>query len=211
VPRHPMNIYYNVATKAEEVDEYNWIYNSRAAGGAGICEGSSTSTCIAPLSTSTGFDSYIVPMETRIAFDDVVSADSDPLYAHQSNLTEDRILYPVLDGVLAKYAATFTTATPVVNLRYTDVMTLQHRQEAWRAAVSSRQIEAYVQDGRVTVVNHGSAAVDVPLTAPTGTTNVKVVMGLEINNGVYGEAYGGQSSTWKSMPRNGQQLLRLPS
>jgi 23S rRNA (guanosine2251-2'-O)-methyltransferase len=28
--RHPMNVFYNVATAAEEVDEYNWIYAAAA-------------------------------------------------------------------------------------------------------------------------------------------------------------------------------------
>ncbi len=63
-PRHPMSLWYNVGTKADEVDEYNWIYNSRANGGSGFCEDNPTiATCIAPLDPATGFDSYIVPTE----------------------------------------------------------------------------------------------------------------------------------------------------
>ena len=52
-----MNIYYNVGTKSEMADEYNWIYTSVANGGSGICENNPLSTCIAPLNTTTGFDS----------------------------------------------------------------------------------------------------------------------------------------------------------
>ena len=26
IPRHPANVYYNVGTLAEQLDEYNWIY-----------------------------------------------------------------------------------------------------------------------------------------------------------------------------------------
>ena len=37
VPRHPMNIFYNAGTYQDEVDEYNWIYNSTADQGSGIC------------------------------------------------------------------------------------------------------------------------------------------------------------------------------
>ncbi len=50
VPRHPINVFFNVAKVAEEVDEYNWIYTSRANGGSGICEDNpATTTCVAPL------------------------------------------------------------------------------------------------------------------------------------------------------------------
>jgi hypothetical protein len=202
VPRHPMNIYYNVAKTAEEIDEYNWLYTNKAAGGSGICENNPTSTCITPLSPTTGFTGYIVPVEARIAFDHVVSADSDPHYAHQSNLAEDRILYPVLDSVLTRYRATFTAATPVVNPTYSDVATLQARQGAWRTAVQAKTVEAYLQDGQVTVINHGSAAVDVPMTAPSGTQNWPI--------GAFGDAYGIERSTWKNLGRNAQMLLRLP-
>ncbi|GAA3237182.1 hypothetical protein GCM10020256_56470 [Streptomyces thermocoprophilus] len=62
VPRYPMNVYYNVGTKAEMADEYNWVYTSRADGGSGACEDNPASTCLdAPLDTATGYDSYIVP------------------------------------------------------------------------------------------------------------------------------------------------------
>jgi hypothetical protein len=211
VPRHPMNIFYNVTARAEEVDEYNWLYNSAADGGSGICANDPTSTCIPPLSTDTGFDSYIVPLESRIAFDHVVSADSDPHYAHQSNLTGDRILYPVLDSLLARYRATFTTATPIVNPTYSGVAALQGRQQAWRLAVAARTVEAYVQNGRVTVTNKGSAAVEVPVTAPSGTQNAALVLGMEIKTGLFGDVYGTERSAWKNTARGAQFLLRLPS
>jgi len=31
VPRHPFNIYYNVSTDAQELDEYNTLYTSTLA------------------------------------------------------------------------------------------------------------------------------------------------------------------------------------
>lgn len=40
VPRYPMNVFYNAGHTNEEVDEYNWIYTSKADGGSGICESS---------------------------------------------------------------------------------------------------------------------------------------------------------------------------
>jgi hypothetical protein len=205
-----MNIFYNVGKKAEEVDEYNWIYNSKANGGSGICEGNASSTCIAPLTTA-GFDSYIVPLESRIAFDHVVSSDPAPHYAHQSNLTEDKILYPVLDAMLSRYKSTFTTATPIVNPRMAEVASLQRQQEAWQTAVRNKTVEAYVQDGRVTITNKGTAALDVPVTAPNNTQNVALALGLEVKQGAFGDAYGSQRSTWKTLNKGAQMLLRLPS
>ncbi|MER7275679.1 hypothetical protein ABT369_14575 [Dactylosporangium sp. NPDC000244] len=210
VPRFPMNIYYNVATVAEEVDEYNWLYTSAADGGSGICENNPQSTCISPLGAS-GFTKHIVPLESRIAYDHVVSANPAPHYAHQSNLAEDRILYPVLDAVLARYRNTYTTATPVVNVKFAETALQNRRQAAWTAAVQSRQIEAYLLDGKVTVTNKG-AAVDVPLTMPSGSTLVTAsLLGLEVGGGAFGEAYGGERSAWRSIASNGRQLLSLPS
>ncbi len=211
VPRHPMNIYYNVATKAEEVDEYNWIYTSRADGGSGICENNPASTCITPLGAD-GFDTYIVPLEARIAYDHVVSAGPAPHYAHQSNLAEDRILYPVLDAVLARYAATYTGATPIVNPRFADTALQNKRQAAWAAALRAGAVTAYTLNGKVTVVNKGTGTVDVPVTVPANTKVITMsVLGIEVTGGNYGDAYGGERSAWRTLTRGASQLLRLPS
>jgi hypothetical protein len=210
VPRHPMNIYYNVSTVDGEVDEYNWVYNSRADGGSGLCENNPVSTCIAPLSTATGFASYIVPKETQIAYGHLISADPLPHYAHQSNLTDDRILYPVLDAVLSRYRAAYTTATPVVSPRMSEVATVQSRQAAWRGAITAGTVEAYLQNGRVTVVNHGGT-VSVPITVPAGTRTITLsLLGIEMTGGLYGNAYGPERSDWTSLWSGAQQLLRLP-
>jgi hypothetical protein len=207
-----MNIYYNVATKAEEVDEYNWIYTSRADGGSGICEDNPSSTCITPLSTTSGFANFIVPIEVRIALRHVLGNHPRPHYAHQSNLAEDRILYPVLDAVLARYAATYTGATPVVNPKFADTALQNKRQAAWAAALQSRAVEAYTLDGKVTIVNRGSGTLDVPITMPDGTKLITMsVLGNEVTGGNFGDAYGGERSAWRTLTRGASQLLRLPS
>jgi hypothetical protein len=211
VPRHPTNIYYNVATVREEVDEYNWIYTSKANGGSGICESDPSSTCIAPLKPE-GFASYIVPTESRIAFDHVVSVDPRPHYAHQSNITEDRVLYPVLDHLLARYRNTYTSGTPLVNLRFSAIGQLMRRQELWRAAVAVPTVTGYRQGTRVTVVNSGTSAIDAPVAAPTGTRVATVSLaGAETLGGDFGDAYGGQRSGWSTLRRAGTLTLRLPS
>ncbi|MBV8462680.1 MAG: hypothetical protein JO368_05260, partial [Acidimicrobiales bacterium] len=44
VPRHPINIFYNASTEAQEVDEYNTIYLPPSLGGT--CVPSATNTCL---------------------------------------------------------------------------------------------------------------------------------------------------------------------
>ncbi|MFJ5272823.1 hypothetical protein [Streptomyces sp. NPDC088358] len=187
VPRYPMNVFYNAGRAAEQVDEYNWIYTSRAQGGSGICEDHpDTSTCLpAPLDTSTGYTDYIVPLETRIDLGHVLSNDPKPHFIHQSNLAEDRIAYPVLDGVLNAYSGLFADNTPVVNLRMKDIGTEMQRRGAWKTAVAAGQVTAYRIGDAVTV--QAPAGVAVTATMPAGTTN---------GAGGFGSAYAGEVSGW---------------
>ncbi|MGX1128250.1 hypothetical protein RKD49_000440 [Streptomyces glaucescens] len=187
VPRYPMNIFYNAGRAAEQVDEYNWIYTSRAQGGSGICEDNpATTTCLpAPLDLATGYQEHIVPLERRIALGHVLANDPKPHFIHQSNLAEDRIAYPVLDGVLDTYATLFAENTPVVNLRMKDIGVELQRRAAWRAAVRDGQVTAYRVGDTVTV--EGPDGVAVPATVPDGTTRA---------GAAFGEAYAGERSGW---------------
>ena len=212
VPRHPMNIYYNTATRAEAVDEYNWIYTRADDGGSGICEANpATSTCIAPLPGPAAFADYIVPIEARIALGHVVAGDPRPHYAHQSNLAEDRILYPVLERVLGAYRSLYAGNTPLANPRMADVAEQLRRAEAWRAAVAAGRVEAYLSGGRVTIVNRSGARLDVAASAPAGTDVVVLgLFGLEQLTGPYGESYGTGKSDWTAIGNGARLVLRLP-
>ncbi|MGW2746455.1 hypothetical protein [Streptomyces sp. NPDC001450] len=187
VSRYPMNVFYNAGRAAEQVDEYNWIYTSRAQGGSGICEDNpATTTCLpSPLNTSTGYGDYIVPLETRIAFGHVLSNDPKPHFIHQSNLAEDRIAYPVLGGVLDGYDALFADNTPLVNLRMKDIGTELQRRAAWKTAVDAGQVTAYRIGDAVTV--QAPSGVAVTATLPTGTT---------LGGSAFGSAYAGRVSGW---------------
>ncbi|WAU83362.1 hypothetical protein O1Q96_28950 [Streptomyces sp. Qhu-G9] len=187
VSRYPMNVFYNAGRAAEQVDEYNWIYTGRAQGGSGICEDNpATSTCLpAPLDTATGYADHIVPLETRIGLGHVLANDPKPHFIHQSNLAEDRIAYPVLDGILDGYAALFTANAPVVNLPMKDIGVELRRRAAWRAAVADGQVTAYRVGDTVTV--RAPAGTAVPATMPTGTTN---------GGSGFGDAYAGEVSGW---------------
>ncbi|MET0391172.1 MAG: hypothetical protein ABW321_34690 [Polyangiales bacterium] len=197
-PRYPMNIFYNVGKKAEETDEYNWIYTSAANGGSGICENNPTSTCIEPLDLETGYDNYIVPIEARNALLHIVSNSPRSHYAHQSNLAEDRILYTALNKILADYKTAFNANTPVVNATMTALSNELKNQTDW-ASTRSR-ITAYVQNGqlRVTLAN-GTSAVTTPVTVPNGTTGSSL------------GAYGGYLTGWSNTPWLIGQTYRLPA
>ena len=161
VPRHPMNIFYNAGTYADEVSEYNWIYTSAANGGSGICTANpATSTCITPLPDATpaeaqaSFDGYIKPIEIRNALKFVLTNDPRPFYAHQSNLAEDKILYPVVQGVLDQYKAVYDTAkTPLVHLDLKGQGQALTQMEHWTTAQSG--VTAYVDLSGVHVSGAG--------------------------------------------------------
>lgn len=191
VPRHPMNIFYNVSTYRGEVSEYNWYYTAVADGGGGACEAHPDVTqCISPLPDATeaeaesSFHSYILPIEVRNALSFVLSNDPRPFYVHQSNLTDQRILYPVLDGILSGYRSVYDTATtPLVHLTMTQQAAALTRMTAWRAAMP--EADAYVDATGVHVDGGGSSAA-IPITVPLGAA----VAGLSV------ASYGGEQSGW---------------
>jgi hypothetical protein len=191
VPRHPMNIFFNVATAEEETREYNWIYTSRANGGSGICEDNpGTTTCIQPLDPQSGFRDYIVPLETRIALSHIVNNDPRPHYVHQSNITEDRIIYPLLESVFSRYKSLFAANTPAVNLRMSAIGTQLKRESAWRNAVNNGTARAQLRDGVVTVT--GPPGLDIPLTMPEGTRK-----NTTLSSSVFGTPYAGERSAYE--------------
>ncbi|WP_262386780.1 hypothetical protein [Streptomyces sp. TRM49041] len=192
VPRHPMNVYYNVGTAAEMTDEYNWIYTRGSDGGSGVCETNPASTCLgAPLDPATGYASYIVPQEARIALGHVLTGDPRPHYVHQSNLAEERLLYPVLDRILADYRALFADNTPLVNPRHRDIGTELQRRAAWDRAVADGEVTAYRVGDTVTI--RAPRGVTAPVTAPEGTRK-RTLLG----SSAFGAPYAGARSAWET-------------
>nr|WP_262002824.1 hypothetical protein [Streptomyces sp. FIT100] len=206
VSRHPMNVFYNAGRAAEQVDEYNWIYTSRAQGGSGICEGSATTSCLdAPLPTATGFADHIVPLEARIALGHVLANDPRPHFIHQSNLAEDRIAYPVLDRILDEYAALYADSAPLVNLRMRDIGAELRERAAWDGAVKSGQVTGHRIGDTVTVTAPDGVAVSA--TMPTGTAQ-RLPDG---STAAFGQPYAGTVSG-RVAPAAGQDgvVLALP-
>lgn len=190
VPRYPMNIFYNTATKAEAVDEYNWIYTSAADGGSGLCETHpDTMTCINPLDLDSGFDSYIAEIESRIALGHLLGNDPRPHYAHQSNLAAEGILYPVLDRIVDGYRSTFADNSPVMNPTLTEAGEELVRQRDW--AAQQTQVSATIKGNQVTLHNSGSTVLTIPLTLPTDSVR-ETRGGRTIS--AHGTAYAGEQS-----------------
>ncbi|MBM9621996.1 hypothetical protein [Streptomyces zhihengii] len=205
VPRHPMNVYYNVGTAEEMTDEYNWIYTSAADGGSGVCESDPFSTCLpAPLDTATGYAAHIAPQEARTALGHVVANDPRPHYVHQSNLAEDRLLYPVLDTVLADYRALFADNTPLVSPRQREAGEEMQRRAAWRTALAAGTVTAYRIGDTVTV--KAPPGVAAPVTVPEGTRRQHL-----LTTSVFGGAYAGTRSAWTTPDLlQNAVTLRLP-
>jgi hypothetical protein len=199
LPRHPLNLFFNVATRAEQVDEYNWLYTSAADGGSGACG----SSCIAPLDPRSGFDGYIVPREARAALMRALSNDPRPHYVHQSNLAEDRLLYPLLARVLDDYRDSFDSSAPLVQSSMREAGEELQRMAAWPGAQS--RLSAYVESGVLTLsVAAGDAGgpVAVPMTLPTDAHSAGTPLFA---------SYAGEQTGWRSVEPGAHLVIELPS
>ncbi|AHI01519.1 hypothetical protein GCM10010174_08780 [Kutzneria viridogrisea] len=204
VPRHPVDVYYNVSTAAQEIDEYNWLYTSRADGGSGICtDNPATTTCIAPLNATTGFTDYIVPLNTQIVVGHLLGNDADPHYMHQSNLAGDRLAYSLVGSVLAAYRGEFAANTPVVQQNLAAAGQTMANQAAWQKALLGGTASAYTLNGRVYV--SAPSGLQVPITVPDGTTDCGLLC-----TGILAQPYGTAYSAEKSRWQNGSVTLILP-
>jgi len=168
VPRHPIDVGDDVDTVAEEVSEFNWYNTSKADGGSGACQGSTVTQCLKPLSLTNGWTSDIVPGQVQIVYDAMLSNDPRPFFMHQSNLTGDRLAYPVMDGVLSAYRAVFGGSAPIANLPTSADGAVLRAQQLWAQAVAAGHVSAWVQGDTVTI--SGPPGTPVPVTVPAGTT-----------------------------------------
>jgi hypothetical protein len=173
VPRYPSNVYYNVGSQAEELDEYNYIYLPPALGGK--CVDSPTNTCRTAPAT---WEQYVAS-EANIMFGHLMANDPRPHYAHQSNLTEGRTLYPVLDALLARYNTYFKP--PLEQLSETQIGEELARQDRWKSDLAAGKVSAYLKDGKVTITT--TETLQVPV---TGVSTI-------------GSDYGGTRSGWTTV------------
>ncbi len=194
IPRYPTNIYYNVSTEQQEVDEFNSLYTPVASGGK--CVASPTTTCeSAPVT----FAGVVENVDTNM-FQHMMGNDPRPHYFHQPNMMGtppagaptgtppntspskgDGLFYSVLNPMLAEYKTYFNT--PIEQPTMAQIGAVLAEQQAWSQANTS-QVTGYIEGNQVTINNSGTSPVNAPLTGVTGV----------------GSVYGGIQSGWTSVP-----------
>jgi len=197
VPRHPIDVGYDVDTVAEEVNEFNWYNDSKADGGSGICQGSRTTACQKPLTDAQAdWTTVIVPVQAQIVLAALLNNDPRPFFMHQSNLTGDRLGYPVMDAVLSAYRAVYGRTAPVVNLPMSGDGEVMRNQQLWSQALGSGQVSAWVEGNTLTI--DGPPGTTVPVTVPDGTS------------AGFGSRYAGETSGFTTLGSHPLKLT-LPS
>jgi hypothetical protein len=198
IPRHPIDVGEDVDTVAAEINEFNWNNDSEADGGSGLCQASTTTACLKPLNPQTGWTSFIVPGQVRIVFNALINNDPRPFFMHQSNLTGDRLAYPVMDGVLSAYRAVYGPTAPIDNLPAIGDGAVLRDQQLWAQAQRAGTVTAWVQGHTITI--SGPPGTPVPVTVPAGTTVGSA------SGPAYGFSYAGERSGFTTL---GSQPLKL--
>ncbi len=195
IPRYPTNIYYNVSTEAEEVDEFNSLYTPAAQGGK--CVPSANTTCEAKPAT---FAEIVSDVDMNM-FQHVMGNDPRTHYFHQPNImgspppgpptsgtppatsknVGDGLFYSVLNPLLEQYNKYFSA--PIEQPTMAQIGQLLAEQQTWSTANTS-QVTGYIEGNQITVNNSGASAISAPFTGVTGV----------------GSVYGGVQSGWTSVP-----------
>ena len=203
VPRHPVNIYYNAETDAQELDEYQTLYPA----GSFACP------------TTCNFRDVITQVVSGL-FSTTMGNDPRPSYVHQTNIigtppagseespdllppatytppatcaagapctTGDGTLYQALDPFLYEYNEYFNSTAPIEQLTEQAIANLLAEQQSWSATTA---VSGYIE-GNVVTVNNSGSALEVPLTG----TNV-------------GSAYAGTQSGWTDAPTGVEHVHR---
>jgi hypothetical protein len=180
VPRHPVNVYYNAGTDAQELDEYQTLYPA----GSFACP----TTCT--------FRNVITQVVSGL-FLTTMGNDPRPSYVHQTNIIGtppagseespdllppatytppatctagapcakgDGTLYQALDPFLYQYNEYFQSNAPIVQLTQQAIANLLAEQQAWSATSA---VNGYIE-GNVVTVNNNGAPIEIPLTGTTG-------------------------------------------
>jgi hypothetical protein len=218
VPRHPINVYYNVSTDAQELDEYNTLLGSTTTFAGAI--NSIVSQMLTFMLTNNPEPSYVhqtnligilpgctdaqwaaggdVATATACATPPSTTCTAASCEPTTPDTTGDGTLYSVLDPLLNDYHsyysdnATNTGTTPFVQLTEGQIATVLADQAAWAPTLTSTTsgITATETNGVVTITNTGTSPVEVPISMPKGTTEAGVA---------FGQAYGGGVSEWDDL------------
>jgi hypothetical protein len=196
IPRYPTNIYYNAATTAQEVNEYETLYDSPT------CTSNAATTCN-PAGTAFTMSQIVnsIDFADPGMFSHLMGNDPRPHYFHQTNMMSQStgvattsgngLYYQVMDPLLAQYHEYFTDDTPIEQLTMQAIGNLLNEQTAWAGAAGG-QVTGSIE-GNVVTVNNSAAAIDIPLTGINGV----------------GSLYGGIQSGWVSTPAGSKTYTAL--
>ena len=148
VPRYPTDIYYDTSTRAEQLDEYDHAYLV-------ACDPTLT-TCRTEPATWGEF----VEIQAELMFRHIIDGDPRVHYAHQSNMTDDRILYDALEAMLDRYHSLIDA--PIVQPTLSESGTELLRQARWADALASGAVEAWREHDELHIT--ATVDVDVPMT-----------------------------------------------
>jgi len=154
VPRHPTNIYFNTATRVDQLHQYDHRLST-----------TSSPAHAAPLARRRTTWKEFVAREADTMLRHVLGNDPRPHYLHQSNLSGERIAYGVLEEVLARFHEHLTVALTQPTLA--QVGEELACRASWRRALRTGAVSAYLHDGRLHV--RSQVALRVPV---TGTQEV---------------------------------------
>ncbi|WP_432484911.1 hypothetical protein [Kineococcus esterisolvens] len=157
VPRHPTEVTTHVSTWAGLLADQEHRHG-------------------APAPSREGF----LSAQAHVVLGRVLAADPRPIFAHQSNVTDDRVLLDLLARVLAEHARLLAPATVLLNPSMDEVAHELRRREAWRAALSAGAVRARTGGGELLL--EADVDVEVPVTLPA--------------DGGAGEAYAGARCGW---------------
>ncbi len=194
VPRHPTNIYYNTATREEQLDEYNYLYFEH-------CTATASTTCLTQPATWTDY----VARESTIMLGHMLGNDVRPHYVHQANLAEDGVLYDVLDDVIGRYRSYLTT--PLVQPTLTDAGTTLTRQRAWAGALATNKVKATISGSIITITP--TITIDVPLTVGSRAKERYLNASGQVAWRDFGAVYGGARSAWTSVKANKSLIVDI--
>ncbi|HEY1777504.1 MAG TPA: hypothetical protein VGG41_15200, partial [Solirubrobacteraceae bacterium] len=193
IPRYPTNIYYNVSTNAEEVDEYQTLYDLPT------CVPVSGVTTCSPTGTTFTIAQIIASVDQNM-FQHMMGNDPRPHYFHQTNLMTsatsgvigngDGLYYETMDPLLVQYNQYFATNAPIVQPTIAQIAAVLAQQSAW--AAGQGHVSGSITGNVVTVTNGTGAALYVPLSG----TNV-------------GSPYAGGQSGWTLAPAGASTYTAL--
>jgi hypothetical protein len=149
IPRHPTLLAYAAATRDQTLDHLRHL---------GLIDVASWPDVLA--------------VEADRIFTAVMSNDPRPHYFHQSNLatgdtaqaaSEGRLLYPLLDAVLARYRRYVKPLEPLVQPTLGETGELLRKRMAWSAALGADAVTGYIEGPRVRFVNRSDHPIEVPV------------------------------------------------